>query len=107
MIIEEFAHEFQQIRRKIDPKNTTPREGVIRDFLERVNPQIKLLTIASKPRTLQDAIATARTIEVSMPKAQGYMAEAATAPLIGLVETIEVLTNEIKELKENAKPKQL
>src|SRR3990170_3622039 len=96
--IEELAHNFQKLRKKIDPTNATPEEGVIRDFLARVNPQIKLFISTTNPTTLQQTIDTARTVEASMGGASTFMTD--NTPLVRIAETMKVLANEIKEVKQ-------
>src|SRR3990170_3991022 len=96
--IEEFAHNFQKLRKKIAPTNATPEEGVIRDFLARVNSQIKLFISTTNPTTLQQAIDTARTVEASMGGTSAFMAD--NTPLVGIAETMEILANKIKEMRQ-------
>jgi hypothetical protein len=99
--IEEFAHNFQRLRKKIDPTSATPEDGIIRDFMARINPQIKLLVSTTNPTTLQQAIDSARTVEASMGGSMAFMTD--NTPLVGMAETLELMANELKDVKEQVR----
>ena len=76
--IDQFAHKFRELKRKVDPTNATLQEGVVRDFLLRLNPKIRVLASVSKPATLDEAIIATKNIEAALLFTQPYYS---TAPV--------------------------
>ena len=70
--IDQFAHKFRELKRKVDPTNATLQEWVVRDFLLRLNPKIRVLASVAKPATLDDAIIATKNIEAALLFTQSY-----------------------------------
>src|SRR3990170_2533051 len=61
-----IAHEFKELKRKVDPTNATLQVRLVRDFLLRLKPEIRVFASISKLTTLEEAITTAKNIEAAL-----------------------------------------
>ena len=71
--IDEFANKFKELKKKVDPENTTLQEILVRDFLLRLNPEIQVLAFISTPTTLNEAINITRNIEAGIKLSQSRL----------------------------------
>jgi hypothetical protein len=97
--IEEFSYKFRELKRKIDPTSATPVGDVVRDFLGKINPQIRILIGATKLTTLDAAVTAARSIEATLRAAQPQLFASNNAHLETLVQSVTQLAEEVKEIK--------
>ena len=107
--IEEFAHTFRELRRKVDPTGALPEENILREFMLKMSPNIRILVQAGRPQDLADAISAARTIEASMkgvgktPK-QVHHADTTTDAIVALTQMISEV---LKDKRESPKQPEL
>src|SRR3989337_4069631 len=107
--IEEFAHTFRELRRKVDPTGTLPKENVLREFMLKMSPNIRILVQAGRPQDLADAISAARTIEASMKGVgkntkQVHHVDTTTAAIVALTQMISEV---LKDKRESPKQPEL
>ena len=66
LTIDEFVHKFKELKRKVDPTNSTLRENLVRDFLLRLNSEVKVLETIFRPTILEEAIKSTKNIEAAL-----------------------------------------
>ena len=105
--IEEFAHKFRELRRKVDPTNAVSQANVLREFMIKMNPQLRILVQAGRPDDIEDAISSARTIEASMKDTvpSHNHADITTAAILALTQTIAEVLKDKKEPQHPSRPR--
>ena len=62
-MVNSYANRFLELRSKIDPNNNTPVAHVVLKFVQGLLPQLMIITYASNPGDVQQAIDITKRLE--------------------------------------------
>src|SRR5947209_16300973 len=89
--VEKYATRLQELMRRVDPERELPERNRISQFKRGLKPDIQFFITPARPRTLEDAIDTAKQYETAYK-------QRAMQPMEGLL-GYDTPKNEVSELK--------
>ena len=100
-LVEKYSNRFKKLNKKVDPNNETPAANTIWQFLSRLNLTIALMVYASRPRNLNAAVNTAKSIEAEYKITQRNVQQQlnhALQQVTSARDSMEVLTATLEKL---------